>query len=82
MLDSLPSVLWSLWITARVLFRNCFSPYEIIQQLLKHRKYHSRKQEIREVREVRETRSSYSLDIPNTSDSDHSSNAVRLQIRK
>ena len=52
------------------------SPHEIIQQLLKHRKYHSRKQEIRE---VRETRSSYSLDIPNTSDS---SNAVRLQSRK
>ena len=58
-LDSLPSVLVSLWITVRVSFGNCFSPHEIIQQLLKHRKYHSRKQEIRE---VRETRSSYSLD--------------------
>ena len=44
-LDSLPSVLGSLWITVRVSFRNCFSIYEIIQQLLTHRKYHSRKQE-------------------------------------
>ena len=33
-LDSLPSVLGSLWITVRVSFRNCFSIYEIIQQLL------------------------------------------------
>ena len=44
-LDSLPSVRGSLWITVRVSFRNCFSIYEIIQQLLTHRKYHSRKQE-------------------------------------
>ena len=44
-LDSLPSVLGSLWITVSVSFRNCFSIYEIIQQLLTHRKYHSRKQE-------------------------------------
>ena len=44
-LDSLPSVLGSLWITVRVSFRNCFSIYEIIQQLSTHRKYHSRKQE-------------------------------------
>ena len=30
----LPSVRGSLWITVRVSFRNCFPPYEIIQQLL------------------------------------------------